>query len=84
MEVNKTLHDQFMEVIDKGLKQNDPSETKNTLEGLLQAGYSQTDAKKYIGQRVALEIFAVMKNGEMFNEERYVRNLQNLPGEPVE
>lgn len=84
MEVNKILHDQFMEVIDNQLKQNDPPETKETLERLLKEGYSRTDAKKYLGQCVALEIFAVLKNGEMFNEERYVRNLKNLPAEPVE
>ena len=84
MEVNKMLHDQFMEVIDNQLKQNDPPETKATLERLLKAGYSRTDAKKYIGQCVAVEIFAVLKNGERFNEVRYVRNLKNLPAEPEE
>ena len=84
MEVNKILHDQFMEIIDNQLKQNDPPETKQTLERLLKAGYSRTDAKKYIGQCVAVEIFNVLKNGEAFNEERYVRNLKNLPEEPEE
>ena len=84
MEVNKILQNQFMEVIDNQLKQNDPPETKATLERLLKAGYSRTDAKKYIGQCVALEIFNVLKKGEAFNEERYVKNLNNLPGEPEE
>jgi hypothetical protein len=44
-------------------------------------GISEKDAKIYIGQAVAVEIFNVMKHGDTFNLVRYRNNLLRLPDE---
>ena len=84
MDINELLHDQIIEIVMNQVEQNDPPETKQTLQRLISEGISEKDANKYIGQCVAVELFNIMKNGEAFNEKRYVQNLKNLPAEPFE
>jgi hypothetical protein len=84
MEVNKQLHDQILGIIENQLKQNDPPETKQTFERLIKSGISLPDAKRYIGQCIAVELFNIMKHGEAFNERRFIRNLLRLPEDPFE
>ena len=73
---------QIFEIIDNQIKANDPPETGEAMERLLALGWDQLDAKKMVGQCIAIEIFNVMKHQEPFNKERYVRNLNKLPEEP--
>lgn len=80
MKVNKVLKGQFIEIVENQLKANNPPETKQTYQRLLDLGINASEAKMYIGQCVAFEIFHVMKNQEVFNEKRFIGNLNKLPG----
>jgi len=66
------------------LKTNDPPETRQTLDLLIAQGISREDAKVSIAQAVCLEVFNGMKHYKLFDQSRYVRNLQHLPNEPLE
>src|SRR6185437_3022457 len=84
METYKVLQQQIFEIINNQIRGEKPPETKQTFDRLVQSGCSETDAKKYIGQCVAVEIFNIMKHNRFFDEQRYLQNLLNLPKEPFE
>ncbi len=84
MEINIKLRDQIFEIIENQIRDNDPPETKLTFEKLRKEGNSKFVTKQLIGQCVAVELFRIMKFQESFNEERYIKNLLNLPKEPKE
>ena len=81
---NPYLQAAIFEVVDNQMAAGEPPETKETFKRLLGEGYSKEDAKKLIGQAICVEIYCVGKNKEMFNKDRYLRNLRNLPREPEE
>ena len=81
---NPHLRAAFLEAVDKQLRDNNPPETKETLERLMAEGYSAESAKDLIAQAVAVEAYIVMKTQAPFNRERFVRNLMALPQEPKE
>jgi len=84
MKVNENLRNAIFEVIENQIEANDPAETAITLKRLMDEGYSEFEAKQYIGQALAVELFYVMKRRVPFNEARYINNLRNLPKEPSE
>ena len=81
---NPYLREAFLEVVDNQLRDNNPPETKLTLDRLKAEGYSAEDAKLLIAQAVAVETYVIMKTQTPFNRERFVRNLMALPQEPKE
>lgn len=81
---NPNLRMAFLEVVDNQLRDNNPPETKETLERLMAEGHSAEEAKELIAQAVAVESYVVMKTKTTFNRERFVRNLMALPQEPKE
>jgi hypothetical protein len=74
----------ILEAVHNQLKSGDPPETRQTFNRLIGEGISGEDAKIYIGQAIAVEIYYVMKHGEPFNLGRYRKNLSRLPEEPSE
>ena len=84
MKVNENLRNTIFEVIDTQIKDNNPVETAITLKRLRDEGYSEFEAKQLIGQAGAVELFYIMEKKVPFNKMRYIRNLTNLPAEPVE
>lgn len=84
MEINYELRDQIFEIIKNQIKANDPPETKQTYDRLREMGYDKFVTKQLIGQCIALEIWDIMKNQKLFDEERYIKNLKNLPDDPFE
>jgi hypothetical protein len=84
MKVNENLRNAIFEVIDNQINDNNPAETEITLNRLRDEGYSEFEAKQLIGQAIAVELFYIMKKNAPFNEARYIKNLKNLPKEPVE
>ena len=76
--VNLQLKKAILEVVENQIRENNPPETKKTLDRLLKKGYSKDDAMKLIGRAVAVEIYKVFKNKEHFNEEKYVKALREL------
>jgi hypothetical protein len=81
---NHKLKAVILETVKNQLKSGDPPEARQTFNRLIEQGISEEDAKIYIGQAVTVEIFNIMKHGETFNLERYIRNLAGLPKEPWE
>ncbi|HAM52420.1 MAG TPA: hypothetical protein DCP92_17620 [Nitrospiraceae bacterium] len=84
MNVNEHLRNAIFEVIDNQINDNNPVETAITLKRLRDDGYSEFEARQLMGQAVAVELFCIIKKHAPFHEARYIRNLKNLPKEPVE
>jgi hypothetical protein len=84
MKVDERLRDTIFEVINNQIKADDPPETALTLERLVKEGYSDFQARQLMGQAVVIEVVDALKNKKPYNEQRYIRNLKNLPREPQE
>ena len=78
----KQMRKVFLEIINNQIRDNNPPETKQTLERLISEGISEKEAMDMIGCVVISEIFDVLKNKEDFNEERYITALNKLPEQP--
>lgn len=81
---NPYLQAAIMEVVENQLRNNDPPRTRQTFRRLIEAGYSEEEAKRLIGCVVSAEIFDVLKKNEPFNLERFVKSLNKLPEMPWE
>lgn len=84
METNENLREQIFVVIKNQMDENNPPETNETYNRLIKEGYSDFEAKQLIGQCVAVELYNVFKHKKPFDEERYIRNLKQLPQKPYE
>jgi hypothetical protein len=83
-ETNPMLFAAFMEIVDIQIKDNNPPETRIAFDRLRREGFSEVDAKKLIGQAIALETFRIIKKNETYDRERFIRNLNRLPKAPKE
>lgn len=79
MKENPYLKSAILEVVENQLQANDPPETRQTFDRLISEGYSEEEAKKFIGCVVSLEIFDILKKKEPFNPERFAKALNELP-----
>lgn len=76
--VNLKLKKIILEVVDNQLRDNNPPATKQVYQKLLDAGYSVDEAKEKIGAIVVTEIYNVMKEGQVYNEKRYIQVLEEM------
>ncbi len=76
---NPILQKTFLEIVENQIRDNDPPETPMTFERLKGLGFGDRSAKLLVGSVIATETFFIMKYGEQFNHERFVRNLDRLP-----
>lgn len=67
-----------LEIVDNQLKANDPPCTKDVYEKLLDAGYSEAEAKDKIGAVVLEEIYDILQLGQDFNAESYRNSLEEM------
>jgi hypothetical protein len=81
-ETNPHLQAAIMEVVDNQLRSNDPPQTQQTFNRLVEAGHAENEAKRLIACVVSAEIFDVLKKQEPFNLERFVKGLDKLPALP--
>ena len=81
---NPYLQAAIFEAVDNQMAAGNPPETKETFERLLAEGFSEEDARKLIGRAICVEIYRIGKYKEVYNRERYLKNLRNLPSEPQE
>ncbi len=84
MQSREFLKKQFLDIVDNQTKANDPPETKQTLNRLKEMGYGDHDARMLIAQCVVVEMFDILKHGRLFDQKRYINNLNRLPKEPFE
>ncbi len=74
----------IIELVENQLADNDPPETKQALERLMQSGESRDNAMQYIASALSIEVLHAMKYREPYKYERYVKNLNALPDSPQE
>lgn len=74
----------FLGIIDNQIRDNNPPETKQTLDRLISENFSKEEAKNMIGCVVISEIFDIFKSKKEFNEQRYIAALNKLPEQPWE
>ena len=74
----------LVEAVKNQLADNNPAETKQTLERLMKSGESRENALRYIACALSVEVFGMMKNKEPYNRGRYIKNLKALPELPWE
>ena len=80
---NKNIvRDQFLEVVENQLRDNQPPETRLTLERLMKEGFKERVAKELIATCVATEMYEVISSNTPFDEQRYIENLHRLPELP--
>jgi len=72
----------IVEAIENQLKENNPPETKQTLDRLMALGETRENAIRLISCAISVEIFEALKNETPYNEERYLKNLNALPKLP--
>ena len=72
----------IVEAVENQLDDNNPPETKQTLDRLIESGESRENAIRYITCALSVEIFGALKNKEPYNNERYINNLKALPELP--
>jgi len=82
MKHNEILRQEFIGVIEKQIKDNDPKETRVSYERLVGMGYTPEEAKTMLAQCLTVEMFNVIKYQKKFDEQRYVKSLRNLPNDP--
>ena len=74
----------LVEAVENQIQDNDPPETRITLDRLMSLGESRENAMRYIASVLSLEVFEILKNQTPFNQERYLTNLKNLPELPFD
>jgi hypothetical protein len=74
----------LVEVVENQIRDNDPPETRITLNRLMSLGESRENAMRYIACAVSVEVFEILKHQTPFNKERYLANLRNLPELPFD
>lgn len=79
-----TILDAIMRVVDAQIQDNDPPQTRQTLERLVKSGLSEKEAKKLIRGVAAIEICNIMEKKEPFQYKRYAEALARLPQLPWE
>jgi hypothetical protein len=75
---NPYLKAAILEVVENQVRDNDPPETRQTLERLLGRGYSRKQATEMIGSAVVEEIWAVMHDHKPFDRARFIAFLEQL------
>jgi hypothetical protein len=71
-----------MKVVRRQLRDGTPPEVQATLDRLLNEGHSRTTAEELIACVVCSEMFDILKEGQPYNERRYVDALRKLPELP--
>jgi hypothetical protein len=84
MNAKDIVMQQFLEVVNNQIRDNDPAETGQTLERLKKEGYSDQAARLLIAQCVASEFIELLHSDQPFDPQRYIDNLHRLPETPPE
>lgn len=79
-----TILDAIMRVVESQIQDNDPPQTRQTLERLVKSGLTEKEAKKLIRGVAAIEICNIMEKKEPFQYQRYAEALARLPKLPWE
>lgn len=75
---NLRLKKLILEIVDNQLRDNNPPVTRESYDKLLAAGYSVQEAKEKIGAVVIEEIYDVLKENQVYDEEKYSEALEHM------
>ncbi|MCP4298420.1 MAG: hypothetical protein GY786_22775 [Proteobacteria bacterium] len=78
-EINERLSRAIHAVIDQQIAENEPPETNQTLERLLEDGFTRSEAYILIGKAIGREVAEVIINGQNLNMPRFLDALEQLP-----
>ncbi len=76
--MNIVLHGEIYRVVKNQLAMGKPKEVRETLERLINSGYSRHEAIHKIGTALVEEIHIIMKTKKPSDEKRYISNLKRL------
>jgi hypothetical protein len=76
------LHAALMEMVNQQLAENDPPETRETIERLVAEGYSPEHVRRLIGFLIAREMTESLFRRTEFDMKRFVETLRRLPEIP--
>ena len=82
MSKHNSLKEKVAEIMDSQIAENNPPETRLTLERLIVMGYEENEARHMIVKCLIVEITDAMYQNKFFNEKRYIKNLLHLPNIP--
>lgn len=71
-------------IVENQLRDNNPPETRETLERLMASGIEREEALRLIGCVLASEVFGILKHQRDFDLKSYVGHLHALPELPWE
>jgi len=75
---NPYLKGAILEVVANQLRDNEPPETRKTLNRLMKKGHGRKQAMEMIGSVVAIEIYEVLKAEKPFDRKRFITALNEL------
>ncbi|MDH5389155.1 MAG: hypothetical protein OEY06_12005 [Gammaproteobacteria bacterium] len=81
-EDEKRVEEAMLVIVENQLKENNPADTRVTLDRLMAMGESRKNALQYIAIVLSDEVFEMMKDNVVFNEQRYIEKLKALPELP--
>ncbi len=82
IETNPKLGKEILKVVENQIRDNDPAETRQTIERLKVEGWTDDEARRLVASAVSVELFHIMRDRETFNRKRFVWNLTHLPRAP--
>jgi hypothetical protein len=74
------LHRALLEIVHNQLRDDNPPETRVTLERLIAGGRTREQAVERIADVVEAEVVAVLRSGRPYDESSYLAGLRALPG----
>jgi hypothetical protein len=75
---NPFAHVAIHQIVENQIADRTPPQTVETLEALMQAGYTRHEAIHAIGRIVSDEIFEIMRDNRPFDEAGYIEALRDL------
>lgn len=75
---NPQLKAMILEIVENQLSDDNPPETQQTLERLMNAGHSRQEATELIGSVVVEEIWKALKLNKPYDQGRYIAGLNKL------
>ena len=75
---NPFVHVAIHQTVENQIADRTPPQTAETLEALMQAGYTRHEAIHAVGNIVAKEIFEILRDNRPFDSAGYVKALRDL------
>ena len=72
----------IVEAVENQLRDDEPAETRRTLDRLMAMGETRENAIRFIACALSVEIFEGLKNRLPYDQARYIKNLKALPTLP--